>query len=406
MKRNFKFCLLNDNEFQEFADNHPEHNFFQTLMMKNLLLKQGREVYLIGVREDNKLIAASLIASSSTFLHYKTFEALKGFLLDYNDFHLLYFFTQEALKFIKTKKGFRLIIDPYIPFIQRDSEADIIKGKIDNRNVLEFLKQMGYKEVKNNVQVKWTYVLDIAGKSPDELLKSFKPNTRNYINRTIKKYQLLVEEIDDQHLDSFKKITEETAQRRGFPDRSIEYYQDMLKFFKNQIKVLICKLDCNLYSANLTKEKENLIKKLQDSQNKKENIQKEISKIKEKIKEVQKLKKEEGKVIPLAAAMFMLYGDEIVYLFSGSNDKYMKYCGQYLLQWEMIKYASLHNYKRYNFYGIKDVFNKNGKDYGVYEFKKGFNGYVEELLGAFELGTNKTYTIYQLLKKIKTLIKK
>ena len=51
------------------------------------------------------------------------------------------------------------------------------------------------------------------------------------------------------------------------------------------------------------------------------------------------------------------------------------------------------NYKRYNFYGIKDVFDKNGKDYGVYEFKKGFNGYVEELFGAYETGTNLTYII-------------
>ena len=85
------------------------------------------------------------------------------------------------------------------------------------------------------------------------------------------------------------------------------------------------------------------------------------------------MKEEKGNVIPLSAAMFMLYGDEIAYLFSGSYEEYMKFCGQYRLQWQIIKYAADNGYKRYNFYGIQDVFNPNGKDRGVYEFKKGFN---------------------------------
>ena len=171
-------------------------------------------------------------------------------------------------------------------------------------------------------------------------------------------------------------------------------------------------MDCNLYLKTLKEERNTLEEKvatLSDSSSnkkKKETMRKDITAIKQKMEEVQALKDEHGDFVILSGAMFILYGDEIVYLFSGSYDEYMKYCGQYRLQWEMIKYAADHGYQRYNFYGIKDVFDKNGKDYGVYEFKKGFNGYVEELLGAFELGTNKTYTIYQLLKKIKTLIKK
>ena len=53
---------------------------------------------------------------------------------------------------------------------------------------------------------------------------------------------------------------------------------------------------------------------------------------------------------PLSAAMFMLYGDEVVYLFSGSDEQYMKeYNAQYAIQWYMIKYAAEHGYKKYNF---------------------------------------------------------
>lgn len=411
MKRNFEFTILTDKEFKKFAYNHPQHNFFETLYMKELLLKEGRTVYLVGVLEDKKIVAASLLASSFTFMGKKTFEALKGFLIDYNDYKLLEYFTNEVKKFINLKEGFRLTIDPYIPKVQRDSEANIIEGGINNKEALNNLEKLGFKPLKS-AQVKWTYVLDIKGQTKEELFASFKPNTRNYINRTINKYKLVVEELSYDELNIFKKITSDTCQRRGFKDRTLEYYQNMYKIFKDDLKVLVCKLDCNLYLNTLKEEKEEKEEKiatLSDSSSntkKKETMKKDIAAINQKIEEVKKLKEKHGDFVMLSGAMFVLYNDEIVYLFSGSYDEYMKYCGQYRLQWEMIKYAADHNYQRYNFYGIKDVFDKNGKDYGVYEFKKGFNGYVEELLGAFELGTNKTYTIYQLLKRIKTLIKK
>ena len=118
------------------------------------------------------------------------------------------------------------------------------------------------------------------------------------------------------------------------------------------------------------------------------------------------MKSEKGNVIPLSCAMFILYGDEVVYFSSGSYKEYMQYYGQYIIQWEMIKYACENNYKRYNFYGIMDVFDKKGKDYGVYEFKKGFNGYVKELLGEYKYIINKKiYKQEIFLSKIKKLIK-
>jgi lipid II:glycine glycyltransferase (peptidoglycan interpeptide bridge formation enzyme) len=109
----------------------------------------------------------------------------------------------------------------------------------------------------------------------------------------------------------------------------------------------------------------------------------------------------------LSAAMFMLYGDEIIYLFSGSDEKYMKeYNAQYLIQWHMIKYASEHGFKRYNFYGISGL-PKNGDLDGIYEFKKGFDtkhGKVLEYIGTYELPISMTFhkaheTISKLRKK-------
>jgi lipid II:glycine glycyltransferase (peptidoglycan interpeptide bridge formation enzyme) len=101
----------------------------------------------------------------------------------------------------------------------------------------------------------------------------------------------------------------------------------------------------------------------------------------------------------LSAAMFMTYGDEVIYLFSGSDEKYMRdYNAQYLIQYHLLKFPAANHYKIYNFYGINGLPDENSKDYGIYEFKKGFGGHVVELIGSFELSLSKTYT---LAKKIR-----
>ena len=79
----------------------------------------------------------------------------------------------------------------------------------------------------------------------------------------------------------------------------------------------------------------------------------------------------------------------------------MFYNSQYLIQWEMIKYGINHGFKRYNFYGIPSTFDKNDKDYGIYEFKTGFNGFVEELVGEFVYPTSFMHYIMNFIHRIK-----
>ena len=67
----------------------------------------------------------------------------------------------------------------------------------------------------------------------------------------------------------------------------------------------------------------------------------------------------------------------------------------------MIEYAKDHNFKKYNFYGISGNFDKKDPDYGIYEFKKGFNGYVEEYVGEFELPLNWYYYFSKIKNKIR-----
>ncbi|MDO4742013.1 MAG: peptidoglycan bridge formation glycyltransferase FemA/FemB family protein, partial [Candidatus Saccharibacteria bacterium] len=109
---------------------------------------------------------------------------------------------------------------------------------------------------------------------------------------------------------------------------------------------------------------------------------------------------------PLSVAMFMLVGNEIVYLFSGNDKKYMHdYNAQYLIQWQMIKYAAENGYKKYNFYGIRSLPNPNSPSNGIYKFKKGFDGQVVELIGSFERPLSPLYYFHRLLASVKHKLK-
>ncbi len=399
-----KLNIISETEFQNYVKTQQCNNFFQSINMYNRYLKSNHECYLLGLIDDQKIVGATLLVVSNKFFGYKKFHAYKGFICNYNDQKIIKTFTKLLKEFIKSKKGLSLSIDPYIKRISRDSSG-AITNEVNNEIIHQYLLDIGYKYLNQEEQVKWTYCLD-TNKSEEILYKELKPNTRNKINKITNKLELEIKTLTYEELNKFKKITSSTSLRKSFSDRSLKYYQSMYKNFKDLIKFKIAILNCEKYINNLKKD----LKDYQDKSitNKKQNdsLTKDIANIKSKINEIEQLKKEQGNEIILSGAMFIMYGKEIVYLFSGSYKEYMQFGGQYILQWDMIKYASQKKYERYNFFGISGNFDKSSKDYGVYEFKKGFGGYVEELLGTYEIKCHKLYTIYHILKKIKKLLRR
>ena len=57
----------------------------------------------------------------------------------------------------------------------------------------------------------------------------------------------------------------------------------------------------------------------------------------------------------------------------------------YLLQWEMIKWALESNCNVYDFRGVSGDLDENSPLYGLYRFKKGFNGDFTEFVGEMDL---------------------
>ena len=400
-----EFRELTIKEFEKYLNKSNLKSFLQSPKLDG----QDDNSYYVGVLKDGKVIAATRMISKKNRFGYNNFYAPKGLLLDYNDIDLLKFFVLNLKKYIKHHHGYVLHIDPNVFYKSRDIDGNIT-DEYDNTNIVNNLKRLGFKHngftvgYDNTNQVRWQHVIDLEGKTFEEIKKSIKANHLNKIKKA-EKYGITVKEIEYDDLPIFKSITESTSKQIGFKDKSIEYYRKIYKNFKNEVKFLLAYLNVDEYKKKITDELISYNKKYEKFYNKENNSAKEIKKnidtLNNRLIEIDKY---ESGLIPISASMFMMFGDEIIYLFSGNVDKYNNFYSQYLIQWIMIKYALENKYKKYNFYGISGKFNP-GED-GVYEFKKGFGGHVEEYIGDFYLPINWYYYLNELLNKIRRKVEK
>ena len=406
-----KFQEITEKEYQAFWENHPLKTFLSSPEISKLREKQGWATYYVGVKKDKELIAATMLLSHKRHFGKYEFYSPRGYLLDFNNKELVTFMTEELKKYIKDKNGYVFRVDPYLIYRQRDIDGNIVEDGVDNRNVVEHLTSLGFKKViiEETEQVIWMFSLDLEGKTEEQILKEMKPNTRNQIKKT-EKFGITVNEISYDELDRFQNIMVETGERKGFKVRDLSYFQEMYNLFhkKNEVKYFITEIDLKKYIEGLEKErkeKEDKINSLSDAKyndGAKKNLTNEIEAIDKRIKESNEIiEKEEKEVITLSGSMFMLIKPEIIYLSSGNYEEYMKFNSQYLIQWELIKYGIENGFKKHNFYGIPANINEHPKDYGIYEFKRGFNGYVEELIGEYSLPITWHYNLFKLIHKLR-----
>ena len=121
-----KFVELTEKEFTAFADNHKYGSFHQNTAWGELKSGTGWITYLVGVKEKDEVVAASLVLSKSTPIKKNMFYAPRGFLIDYSDKKILKFFLDELKEFAKKHNAIFIKFDPYVEYQQRDLNGDIV----------------------------------------------------------------------------------------------------------------------------------------------------------------------------------------------------------------------------------------------------------------------------------------
>lgn len=330
--------------------------------MAQRYVNKGLEHYLLGVEYDGRLVLAALVVSTRSLAGQKFFKAPGGPLTDFDDpavCERLKFFTLQARRFLRQRKGCILQISPCVELRRRDRKNQIFSHDrdlgINHEPVKDFLEEQGWKYLGEFEQAKWQFCLDTAGTmrrnlelaseaelptdatatiTPEVVFRHFRTDHRQRIRRA-EREGLRVRKLAADELGVLKEIAAEAGERHGFHDPDLKYYQEMAQAFGDKVEFWVVEAPQDDGATKWT---------------------------------------------PVCAAMFVLANHEIVYLYSGSKRAYQKLGGAHLLQWQMIQRAITGDYQRYNFYGVRPE-----EGNGVFAFKQGFKGYVVEQLGTLIL---------------------
>ena len=352
MKRIFR--EITEKEFESFIKTCPNKNYMQSIEMFRRYQKIGRESYLLGIVENNKVTAAGIASVIYERFSYKIFTFSRGPLADYkNNIESFYYLVEKSKEFLKKKHGIILQISPNL--LVPDAPDSL---KTD-------LKKMNYKYLGEYEQVKWIYTINFSKienlpiikprktetdllnpsldkKSEEILFRAFRKGHRYLIRYATERYNLSLRELESDEYNIMFKLLEEAGKVHNFIPRDQTFFEQMNKTFDGKATAVIAELPDKT---------------------------------------------------PVAVGFFIIYGDEIIYLSSGLSREHKQLGGPHLIQWNMIRYAYANGYKKYNFWGT----NPDPND-GVFNFKQGFHGEVEEFVGTFATPLNLIGKLY--LKKL------
>lgn len=413
------FLTLTEEEFDGFI----KRNFSHYTQSKNHYAyrnKFKKDVHIVGVKnEQNEVIAATLLTEARSMKFFKYFYTHRGPVLDFNNEELVSFFFENLTKYLKKQRCLYVLVDPYIVINKYEADGNKI-NEYEHHKLIEMLEEQGYKHQGYSVgyqpmsQIRWLSVLDLKDKSEQTLLKELNYQTRRNIKKTdemgVQVHTLKIEETD-----RFFNLFKMAEEKHGFSFRGIDYFKEMQAIYHDNSVLKVATINLTNYlnqlknqQTSLSNEMSCIEKNLQENPNSKkqktlmQNVKQRYDSTAKRIDKVKNLISTDGEVIDLAAALYIYNDYEMYYLSSGSNPKYNEFMGAYKLQWEMIKFSKERGIDRYNFYGVTGDFNDTAEDYGVQQFKKGFNAEVEEYIGDFIKPIKKNwFAVNKLLQKIK-----
>ena len=253
-----KFEELSKEEFTTFEKNHPYGSFYQTIGWGELKKRNGWNYYLVGLKENDKILAGAMLLEKKLPMGLSFIYSPRGFLIDYLDESLLSTFTKEIKKFARKHHAIFVKIDPYVQLRERDINGNIVENGFNNEKAITNLKQLGFRHNgytlnMEDLQPRFAFALDLEGKTTEEILKDMESKTRQLIHKN-EKNGIITREITIDEVDKFKNVMQHTADRRGFIDRPLSYYKNMLTDLKEGAKVIIAEIDLEDYNKRLENE--------------------------------------------------------------------------------------------------------------------------------------------------------
>ncbi|HFD2044871.1 TPA: peptidoglycan bridge formation glycyltransferase FemA/FemB family protein [Clostridium perfringens] len=439
----YKFVEINSSEIDKFNESDRKGHIFQTSYWAELK-KDWKKKFIAGYDNDNNMvITATILLRKAPYINKYMGYIPRSFTCDYNNKKLLIEFTEYLREFAKKNNISFITIDPDIHL--KENEEALSEGT----EIKNFLKSLGYKNTdsKNFEAIQPNFVfrlpLPIEGNKMDikkAVFKKFSSKTR-YNIKVAEERGLSVEVYDKETLnedvlDRFHEIMVTTGKRDNFLVRHREYFKDMIDYLYPHCRLYMVKYsyenDFNRLSEKLNKQEEaktkainkieelkvkldaetdedkksRIEKKLNDQDKRLKEAERQIEGFKKKISDIEPFK---GQEIYLSGSIYLYYGNKAWYLYGASENILRDTMPNFAMQWSMICDSIDLGCDVYDFRGVSGDLNPENPLYGLYKFKKGFNGNFVEFIGEFDIVVdNGIYTLYKKafpqFKKIRNAI--
>lgn len=439
----YKFVEINSSEIDKFNESDRKGHIFQTSYWAELK-KDWKKKFIAGYDNDNNMvITATILLRKAPYINKYMGYIPRSFTCDYNNKKLLIEFTEYLREFAKKNNISFITIDPDIHL--KENEEALSEGT----EIKNFLKSLGYKNTdsKNFEAIQPNFVfrlpLPTEGNKMDikkAVFKKFSSKTR-YNIKVAEERGLSVEVYDKETLnedvlDRFHEIMVTTGKRDNFLVRHREYFKDMIDYLYPHCRLYMVKYsyenDFNRLSEKLNKQEEaktkainkieelkvkldaetdedkksRLEKKLNDQDKRLKEAERQIEGFKKKISDIEPFK---GQEIYLSGSIYLYYGNKAWYLYGASENILRDTMPNFAMQWSMICDSIDLGCDVYDFRGVSGDLNPENPLYGLYKFKKGFNGNFVEFIGEFDIVVdNGIYTLYKKafpqFKKIRNAI--
>lgn len=400
---------IDEKTYENFVSSSNLSSFYQSVEWYHLKLDEGKHCELIGLYEEDNLVGVSLIIYVKILKKYYYAYASRGFIYDYSN---LEEFVASLKEYFKGKAIFVKIDPPIIlNLYDKSGEKEFM---LENRQLIERLKYVGFKHHGFNMafeceQFRFVHKIKLES-SYDEQVKLMSKSTRKNIELArFRGVNIKIAKKDE--LDMVLKFLNMSSDRKHFASLNKKFYERLLDNFKDNVVMYLVYINKSEYINNLKEKINDEKNKLKELKIKMEhdNIGRKLKKEEELINNAIDKYTEELNVTKgmdnetfIAAMVTINKYNEVVSFTSGMDNLYRKFNPKYVMYPKMINEAINKKLEYVNFLGVKNIFDKNDPDYGMYEVKKGFGGKTVEYIGEFDLIINYgLYYSYKIIKKLK-----
>jgi lipid II:glycine glycyltransferase (peptidoglycan interpeptide bridge formation enzyme) len=310
-------------EYEDFVRAHPSGSVMQSVLWHRV--KDNWRPEIVVVRNDEGAIIAgvSVLVRRIPVIGTSMLYAPRGPVCDLYDADIM----------SKIKQGVDMVAKKYRAHIYK-IDPDVLNA---DEAFVSRAVAAGYKRYIGGtgfetIQPRFNYRLYLDGRDEDALFMNLASKTR-YNVRVARKHGVEVRIGGREDLDEFVRLMVVTGARDGFSVRPRAYFERMLEALGEHVR---------LYMAYY-----------------------------------------QGKAV--SGAITTNYAGKACYIYGASDNEHRNVMPNYLIQWEMIRWAIETNCTVYDFQGVSGNFaDENDPLYGLYRFKRGFGGQVDELAGEFD----------------------